>query len=977
MIHLHVCIATLGVCFACTAHAAASMTLAQREDELFKLLDLDHAGLRAVKTAEAAGDRDAARNALVEYYKTRQQPTWPIDRARRPKPPRINASTGPADKTLRREFTFVGRTTTLPQEIDWDANPLHDVEWTVCLNQHGFWPGLGRAYWDTHDEKYAIDFVQQLRSWLAAYPRLDWRPNRRYVWRSTLRAGIRMRGPWLDAFCYFQDSPHFTPTDRCAMLHSIAQHMEYLARSRSGGNWLLFESSGLFRMSVMFPEFRGAARWRAVAIERMHRELTRQVYSDGAQMELTPHYHGGCMGSYYVVLQEARKYGLELPDDFQALLEKMFDYALYLAKPDDRIPMLNDSDHDSYLAWFARGAELFGREDMRYRATHGARGTPPKHTSYAFPYAGFYVMRSGWDRDARYLLLEAGPYGMGHQHEDKLQIDLHAYGRSLLLDPGRFTYVGGPWRSYFRGTHSHCTIVVDGRGQDRRATNRRLWVVQEPNDNVWVSNDALDYAAGSYSDGYGPGANVVHVRQVLFVKPDYWIVSDRLYDADAATSHGFASQFQFRDPGATVDDAQVAQSHNEDANLLIVPATAGKYRVDVTEGQTDPPRGWIGWSYHRNHKTPASMVTYRWRGACPEGADMVLFPYPGTERPTVEVKRLDAHGPDVTALEVRHPKGVDCILLQHRPPQPVDLTPRVKTDATVALLRYDHEGTLVTWSAVDGSAAGEAPALMADAPAQAGDLLAKPLEVGAINEHTVKVAWECRQPVRVTVQYGHGLGGGYLFEKSSPEPAARGAIKLRYLTPLMPYVFRATCVAEDGRRVLLGAGTFEPTPPPMTTFDDPTDAGQWQGWGRMGIVPEGRDGGMCLKGSAGPTADVRYISVSRPFARRVTRLSRFAFDYRTVAEHPGKSYYFKVNVTDDQGEDWSAYLERGPSGKWRRVELPLTRLRQDTRNHKNRAASLPAGATLRMLRFTQRKDKAADAGEQAFWIDNVRVYEAD
>ena len=48
----------------------------------------------------------------------------------------------------------------------------------------------------------------------------------------------------------------------------------------------------------------------------------------------------------------------------------------------------------------------------------------PTETSHAFPYSGHYVMRSGWDKDATYLLFDAGPFGAGHQHEDKLHFVL-------------------------------------------------------------------------------------------------------------------------------------------------------------------------------------------------------------------------------------------------------------------------------------------------------------------------------------------------------------------------------------------------------------------------------------------------------------------------------------------------------------------------------------------------------------------------
>jgi len=117
-------------------------------------------------------------------------------------------------------------------------------------------------------------------------------------------------------------------------------------------------------------------------------------------------------------------------------LEGMYGYAAWTARPDFTHPSLNDSGgvSGSAAAWAARGGELFGRDDLRWAATSGKDGSPPDFTSRAFEDAGVYVMRSGWDPDARYLILDAGPYSAAHQHEDKLSFDCadlrqHCQGR--------------------------------------------------------------------------------------------------------------------------------------------------------------------------------------------------------------------------------------------------------------------------------------------------------------------------------------------------------------------------------------------------------------------------------------------------------------------------------------------------------------------------------------------------------------------
>ena len=77
-------------------------------------------------------------------------------------------------------------------------------------------------------------------------------------------------------------------------------------------------------------------------------------------------------------------------------------------------------------------------------------------------------MRSGWERDARYLLLDVGPFGYGHQHEDKLNLLLHAYGRLLLAEGGNYAYDSSEMRRYVLSTRAHNTIRVDGHDQNRR-----------------------------------------------------------------------------------------------------------------------------------------------------------------------------------------------------------------------------------------------------------------------------------------------------------------------------------------------------------------------------------------------------------------------------------------------------------------------------------------------------------------------------
>lgn len=820
--------------------AIGQIKTVERENELFQIINLDHPGLEAVKQAEINGDRERAKEALITHYRLRQSPKWRFDPSLRPQQPEFCEEEPTnyieqAQKVLERRFTCMGKEAVLPKRIDWDVNPVGDGEWTSELNQHFFWIYLGRAYWETYDERYAEDFVGQLRSWLEAYPTLD-ALNDLYGWRSPLRAAARMAGPWFDAFCYFSDSPSFTIQDKISMLHSIAQHAEYLLQTEHTGNAFVSEMTSLLKIGVHFPEFRNASAWRNMAISMLSDELSKQIYPDGAQIELTPHYHIVSLCQFAEAYELAKKYGIPLPMDFEKALLKMFDCLLRIVKPDLSIPMLNDSDYADVTYWMQKGARLFGRDDMRFVATGGGEGKPPEFTSYAMPYAGWYVNRSGWDKEARYLLFEAGPFGLHHHHEDKLLIDLYAYGRSLLMDPGRYTYVSGPWRSYFLGTESHNTIVVDGSGQRRRQLGEALWVTGYPLDNRWISNSVLDFAVGSYSDGYELAPGVVHVRRVLFVKKGgYWVVSDRLYEISPAKNHEFRLQFQFSTSGVTVhSETKIAESNNEDANLMIIPVMPEGVGVNVFEGQTDPPRGWIGWDYHKDLKTPASQVVYKWEQACPANADVVLVPFPNKTKPVMSVTVLPEHGRDVTALEIQTKEGIHRIFMRHNAPKLAggaqENPGNEETEVRVSFFNLDRQ--LESTSAV-----------------YTGFLMAEPVSLGRslafewINENTVKVSWlfgEDGQDInRINVDYGHAEGGGYIFRKPvQVEAGKRGEMTISGLSAGRNYICRAWAEkAGEATGVLLAEGCLK-FPSYFSDNADSDKDGMPDGWeARHGLNP--------------------------------------------------------------------------------------------------------------------------------------------
>ena len=104
---------------------------------------------------------------------------------------------------------------------------------------------------------------------------------------------------------------------------------------------------------------------------------------------------------------------------------------------------------------------------------------------------------------------DGGPFGFAHQHEDKLNLLLHAYGRTLLTEGGNYAYDDSPMRRYALSTRSHNTIRVDGQDQNRRATYRYddPDLLTRPAGARWRTTAEYDVAEAEYDEGYGPTAD--------------------------------------------------------------------------------------------------------------------------------------------------------------------------------------------------------------------------------------------------------------------------------------------------------------------------------------------------------------------------------------------------------------------------------------------------------------------------------------
>jgi len=237
------------------------------------------------------------------------------------------------------------------------------------------------------------------------------------------------------------------------------------------------------------------------------------------------------MRSFVGARENARRFGLRMPDGFDEHLNRACDFALHCTRPDGGIPALSDADGGDYGALLALAADALDRDDLRYVATGGKDGTPPRERHASFPDGGYHVQRSGWAGPAeRYMIFDCGPLGDGgHGHYDALSFELAAGGRPLIVDPGRYTYAEETpnLRRWFKSTAAHNTVCVDGLDQTPYRRGRPSAAVADARLRGRFTAPRLDVLCG---EATSPAYSAVHRRTIAFVDDAYWVVLDRLHD---------------------------------------------------------------------------------------------------------------------------------------------------------------------------------------------------------------------------------------------------------------------------------------------------------------------------------------------------------------------------------------------------------------------------------------------------------------
>jgi hypothetical protein len=124
-----------------------------------------------------------------------------------------------------------------------------------------------------------------------------------------------------------------------------------------------------------------------------------------------------------------------------------------------------------------------------------------------------------------------------------LSFDLAANGHTALVDAGTYTYTASKeLRDWFRSSHAHNAVTVDGESSSLPNGAFSWRTKARPSLRKWISEERFDFVSGEHDGFMRLPAPVRLIREILFLKLDYWIIRDVF---DSSSSHRLDIRFHF------------------------------------------------------------------------------------------------------------------------------------------------------------------------------------------------------------------------------------------------------------------------------------------------------------------------------------------------------------------------------------------------------------------------------------------------
>jgi hypothetical protein len=321
---------------------------------------------------------------------------------------------------------------------------------------------LGEAYSLTNNEKYAIEYKNQILDWIRNNP-VRYSPN----WSCTMEVSIRVSN-WIVSLLYFIDSITIDDEFLRIIMESIFEHGYHIRNNLENlqsfnSNHYIADISGLFLISIICPWLSDSNAWLRKSQRALECEIVNQTRNDGWNHESSTAYHRLVSEFFLYTYLIGSHLNHSFSSDYTSVLKKMVLVLYDIMKPDDTFPQIGDNDSGRFLVF----NHDYGNDSLnvRYMVDTSVRldllnfEESANISAKSYSDSGRFLYKT----DILYFLLSAGPKGQmgngGHAHNDVFSFELNIKGRDIIVDPGTFCYTGDKkMRNSFRSIQNHNTL---------------------------------------------------------------------------------------------------------------------------------------------------------------------------------------------------------------------------------------------------------------------------------------------------------------------------------------------------------------------------------------------------------------------------------------------------------------------------------------------------------------------------------------
>lgn len=460
---------------------------------------------------------------------------------------------------------------------------------------------------------------------------------------------------------YIVDAARFhqllSPMQNELLWQSLQAHQQYLADDNNikfHNNHGYYQAVGQMAMGRRFQNSdEGMAQAMVQGIERFKKMLAQQFTSEGVHKEHSPQYHYMVYGTLNSIICS------KLIDD-KAVIQASEQIAAALSwfvLPDQTLVNFGDSNRIDMKSHI-NDAYTWQDEAMQYLTTNGAEGKLPEKTLKVFEEAGYFIVRFnhnlshqnlGCD-DYSYLAQTAAFHSRTHKHADDLSFIWYEYGQNILIDAGRYGYVGKtvagselwkqgywyshPYRMYCESTSAHNTLEFDGTDYPRIGVNPYGSAIQRsrqyPNGLTILETECRHF-------------NSIRRVRVLIYMPQQWLIVYDWFKDNADELHDVRQWFNF-DPKIKLNKTNEGYStkFKNGKELYVINLLEGVLCSEVINGQKKPKlQGWH--SPKDGAFEPANSINYQMTQV-DTGSIATLFNLNGETQVAFRKNKVNASG---------------------------------------------------------------------------------------------------------------------------------------------------------------------------------------------------------------------------------------------------------------------------------------------------------------------------------------------